>query len=138
MSGGQTDSIVEFFESEAEDSLRVVVSYDENTHDFRYIRNDIQNEYTKREFNKHVDTFRDTENVDQSLESALSVGKHHCSIHLFDEMILFNFTQGDKMGTVVSLDPQAGRDLLQFVTQSLKTFYQEDSKRIKSAPEWTR
>jgi hypothetical protein len=138
MSQGESDPIVEFFKSEAGPSLRVIVNYDENTHDFKHIRESIKNEYAKRQFKKHIEMFRTAESVGQSLETELNVGDHHCSIHLFDEMILFNFTQGDEMGTAVSLDPVAGRDLLQFVTQSLKTFYQKDNERIKSAPDWTR
>jgi hypothetical protein len=40
-------------------------------------------------------------------ESVYELGRLHCGVRLFDEGIVLTFSQGDRVGTSVSLDPEA-------------------------------
>lgn len=130
-----SDQLVEFLREKAGPALRVVARYDGDSYEFRFVRDDIESQYSREELRQHVESFRIDENVAKALERDLIAGDHHCSIRIFDETVILNFTQGAGLGTIISLDPTAGRDLLAFITEALRVL-DSTNEQIKSKPNW--
>jgi hypothetical protein len=130
-----SDRLVEFLREKAGPALRVVARYDGDSYEFRFTRDDIESQYSRAELRQHVESFRMDENVGNALERDLHAGDHHCSLRVFDETVILNFTQGAGVGTIISLEPTAGRDLLSFITEALRVLNTTD-EQIKSKPNW--
>lgn len=130
--------LVEFLQDTAGEALRVVFHYDNKHEDFEilYMRDDILEEYSESELRDHFDTFRRDAHIGKVQQSKLKTGDHHCSIRVYDETLLFNFTLGSRHNTIVSLDPEVGRDLLSFVSQSIDQLSKDSSKINWEPPRW--
>lgn len=127
--------LAEFFEDEVGDALRLVAHYDADTLDIIYLRDDLEDHYSESDFEQTFAIHRREKEEAIQQEAVIDAGKHHCTIRLFDEAIVFNFSQTDSMGTVVSLSPDVGRNLLAFVTTCLQEI-DEHSPQDASAPRW--
>lgn len=131
-------ALVEYLQDRAGEALRVVFHYDPRSEGYEilYMREDIRDEYTEPELERHFDTFRRDSHLAEVQEGELSTGNHHCSIRVFDETLLFNFTHGPDVNTIVSIDPMVGRNLLKFVADSLEHVYAESPDISNRAPRW--
>lgn len=117
----QHEQLVNFLKDRAGPALRVVFQYDSSGEDYEilYMRDNIEKKYSEAELRDHFDTFRRDAYLAGVQETKLGTGGHHCSIRIFDETLIFNFTMGSRYNTIVSLDPSVGRDLLGFVTDAM-------------------
>lgn len=130
--------LVEFLEDRAGEALRVVFHYDTRSEGFEilYMRPDIQDEYSEAELLDHFDTFRRDSHLAGVQQSRLRTGDHHCSIRVYDESLIFNFTLGDYANTIISLDPDVGRDLLGFVGKAMGELKKESGDMDWTPPRW--
>lgn len=129
-------SMVEFLRQDAGPYLRSAFHYDAEEYELLYIRDDVDEQYTDEELQRVVDDWRAKKWDGDEYERLLSVGNLHCTVRLFDEAIIFHFAQGPRVGTVVTLDPQAGRDLVEFVTECLRQLHLGSPQTIENAPGW--
>lgn len=127
---------VEFLKERTRGTLRVVAQYHANGHDLIYVREDIETEYTEYDFRGHMDAFRRDAATGSHQEQQLSAGDQHCSIRVFDETIIFNIIHDKEVGTIISLDPTAGRDLLGFIGTTLEQLHDTTDQEVKSRPDW--
>lgn len=134
-----TQKLIDYFHQRAGGALRVVFHYDNRSEDFEimYMRDDIQSEYSERELETHFDTFRRDAHLAEVQQGKLRTGDHHCSIRVYDETLLFNFTLGQRYNTIISLDPDVGRDLLSFVAESMEQLQDEADALEWDPPGWT-
>lgn len=131
------EQLVNFLQDRAGPALRVVFQYDSAGEEYEilYIRKDIEKKYSETELRDHFDTFRRDAHLAGIQETKLGTGDHHCSIRLFDETLIFNFTLGSRYNTIISLDPTVGRDLLGFVTEAMAELGDTANGQIK-VPRW--
>jgi hypothetical protein len=128
-------SLAAFFRREVGQSLRLVAHYTATSVEFVYLREDLDDEYDERTFRDSFDIHRQDRGAAATQESTIQAGDHHCTLRVYDEAIVFNFSQTDDVGTVVSVTPDVGRDLLTFVTRSLEELHQNSPQRV-DAPAW--
>jgi hypothetical protein len=57
-------------------------------------------------------------------------------VDFYDEAILFHFTQGEEVGTVITLSPEAGKDITQFITECIALLHRSSPQEISNEPEW--
>lgn len=128
-------SLAEFFERRAGSHLRLVAHYEPADVEFVYTREDLDATYSDETFEESFEMHRRDQAAATHQADSLAVGDHHCTLRIYDEAIVFNFAQTDDVGTVVSLDPAVGTDLLSFVTTSLQELHENSPQRVE-APTW--
>jgi hypothetical protein len=98
-----------------------------------FLRSEIEAEYSERELDDLCDYWRDR---DDDEDAPFSVGNVHCTVQFYDEALLFHFTQGADVGTVVTLDPEAGRNIVRFITHCLELLHRDSPQTIEHVPTW--
>ncbi len=99
------------------------------------MRDDVDDLYSPEEMEELVEYYRQ-ENEGQAAEEPFNLGHNHCTVNFFDDAILFHFTQGTELGTVITLEPEAGRDIVGFITNCLKQLHYNSPQDISRAPTW--
>lgn len=132
------ERLVNYLQDRAGPALRVVFRYDSDGEEYEilYIREEIEKKYSEAELRDHFDTFRRDAHLANVQETKLGTGDHHCSIRIFDETLIFNFTLGSRYNTIISLDPTVGRDLLGFVTEAMVELAETTEDRPVKVPRW--
>lgn len=124
-----------FFKQEVGQSLRLVGHYTDAEIDLVYLRADLQQRYDEGDFQQTFAIHRQDKAAAAQQQSVIAAGNHHATLRIYDEAIVFNFAQTDEIGTVVSVTPEVGRDLLTFVTRYLEQL-QTNSPQEVTVPEW--
>jgi hypothetical protein len=95
--------------------LRMVATYDAESIDHLYIRDDVEERRTTEEFGRlHNQLIR--ENLARShLESDFDSGRLRSSMLGFERFLAFHFISDDKRGYVVTIDPDTEFDLVAFI-----------------------
>jgi len=132
---GPADGLVEFLERQAGDHLRGVIQYSENDYSSLYMRTDIDDLYPDEKMEDLCDYYRKQSTV-QNAEEPFSLGNCHCNVSVYDDAILCHFAQGDDIGTVITLEPEAGRDIVGFITECLKLLHLDSPQTIENVPTW--
>lgn len=135
MSIDVSQSLCEFFEREAGPALRLVGHYTRDSVDLVYLREDLEDAYDEDDFRRTFGVHREDKAAALKQQSVIDAGNHHCTLRLYDEAIVFNFAQTGDVGTVVSVDPDVGQNLLTFVTRSLERLHTDSAQEV-TAPEW--
>jgi len=130
------DELVGFLRREAGDYFRGAVYYTETDHEVLFMRDDVADLYTDEELAELFDYYRD-QNRKQAEVEPFDLGSDHCTVHFYDDAILFHFMQRAASGAVITLSPEAGRDIVQFITRCLKQLH-DNSPRSVDAPAWLR
>ncbi|WP_336036824.1 DUF7522 family protein [Halobacterium yunchengense] len=130
------DELVAFLQGEAGEYLRGAVYYSPTDHEVLYLRDDLEDRYGDAELAELFAYYRDQNRKAAAVEP-FDLGTDHCTVHFYDEAILFHFVQPGPSGTVITLEPEAGRDVVQFITRCLKQLH-ENSPQSIAAPEWLR
>lgn len=128
-------ALANFFKQEVGQSLRLVGHYTDDEIDLVYLRTDLQKRYDEADFQQTFAIHRQDKAAAAKQQSVISAGNHHATLRIYDEALVFNFVQTDDMGTIVSVAPEVGRDLLTFVTRCLKQL-QANSPQEVTGPEW--
>lgn len=135
MSTQVSRALAEFFEEKTGTALRLVAHYNDESVEFVFLREDLEDHYTEADFERTFAIHRQEKETAVRQESAVDLGRHHCTLRVFDEAIVFNFAQSGGLGTVVSLSPEVGRDLISFITRCLQEL-DDHSPQDVSAPDW--
>ncbi|UIP00788.1 hypothetical protein Hbl1158_05365 [Halobaculum sp. CBA1158] len=137
MTRGEPNELVQFLQQQAGEYLRGVVHYSDDDYDALYLRDDVADMYTDEELTEFVAYYRE-KNRQLAPDRPFDLGTDHCTISMYDEAIIFHFTQGTDVGTVVTLSPEAGRDVVQFTTDCLEQLYHNSPQEIDDVPTWLR
>ena len=129
--------LVEFLQTRADDYLRGAVHYSADDYETLYMRADVDDLYSPENMEELFRYFRH-KNRDQNRKEPFDLGNDHCTVDFYDDAILFHFTQGEEVGTVITLDPEAGRDIVQFITECIELLHRDSPQEISNAPEWIR
>ncbi|WP_335998526.1 DUF7522 family protein [Halorientalis halophila] len=129
------NELVEFLDDRAGEYLRGAVHYSESDYEVLYLRDDVNERYTDETLAELFEYYRE-QNRAREREKPFDLGNDHCTVDFYDEAILFHFTQGDDVGTVITLDPGAGRDVNQFIVECLEQLHRNSPQRIDAAPDW--
>jgi hypothetical protein len=64
-----------------------------------------------------------------------NIGHHHCTVRTYDRAVPLHFPQGEELGTVVTLDPEAASELNRFIALCLRELA-ATGQDIEHAPKW--
>lgn len=100
----------------AGESLRCIGHYTPEDWSIEYVREDVQAQHSTDEIEEVVEDLRWQAFKKEQAESQYDIGELECSIRVFDQGLVMNFPERDRAaGTVVTLDPEAARQLVGFV-----------------------
>jgi hypothetical protein len=129
--------LVEFLEEKTGEHLRGAIHYSEDGYETLYMREDIDARYSDEDL-ASLSRYYSQQSKVHNTEEPFSLGECHCNVSFYDDAILFHFSQGDSIGTVITLEPEAGRDIVGFITECLKMLHFDSPQSITNAPEWFR
>lgn len=127
--------LVEFLQTRAADYLRGAVHYSADDYESLYMRPDVDDLYSAEKMEELFRYYR-RKNREQNSDEPFDLGNNHCTVDFYDDAILFHFTQGEEVGTVITLDPEAGRDIIQFITECIALLHEDSPQEISHVPEW--
>lgn len=136
MSKGASETLVEFCQQEAGPYLRAVFHYENGEFERLYVRDDVAEQYSESEWDDYFSRLAAEEEDETGQTTALNVGNHHATLRLYDDALVLHFPQGEEVGTMVSFDPEAGRECSKFVLQSLHQLYTSSDQDIPRSPDW--
>lgn len=107
-------SVADHIHDDLGPALRMVAQYDANGIDVLYIRDDVEDRRSEREFaDLHRELLR--ENLSQfQLEAEFHSGPLRSSMLAFEEFVAFNFIADEREGYVVTVEPDVEVDLRGF------------------------
>lgn len=104
MSGSKEEVFVEKLKQEIGERLRVVATYDEESYQAFYIREDIDEMYTGEE-REEIYRERILEGISKEYREGLyRVGELNSVVEVFDESVIFHFPKDDNTGVHISVD----------------------------------
>lgn len=111
-------SLVSYLRRQAGDYLRGVVIYTTDDYDVLYLRDDLHvqqfNEKTERMCNHLKQETRTRE------QRALPFDGFHGTIRFFEEAMVMHYPHTQERGTVITLEPEVGRNLTSFMHECEK------------------
>ena len=107
----------EFAKHRTGDYLLGVARYDKTTFDVVFLRDDVRKERIQSQIDRMLDRLQPEATAAE--ERAFPFGDLHVTVRRFDEAIIMHFPTGNKRGVVMSLEPEATRDLNTFTTECL-------------------
>lgn len=127
--------LVNYLEKQAGRYLRGAIHYSEDEYVTLYMRDDVDALYSDQKMDELTEYYREQNRYDSS-EKPFDIGNNHCTVSFYDDALLFHFTQGDELGTVITLEPEAGRDIVGFITECLEQLHYNSPQEIPEAPTW--
>lgn len=109
------------------DDLRTVVLITEDGWEGIYLREDLKQEYSKSVYGETVELFRPTKDTQFSSDLTLPLGTRHAAIFHHDEAFVMRFRYSWDKHILVSVSPEAGHDLLEFLGDC-RTIIEGDEK----------
>jgi len=133
------DALVEFLLDETGDTLHVVIEYDRSAWEFLFVRDAVRERIEDWEMHadKIFNDFRYEAQRNADREQLLDVGSFHCSLHLFDGLLLVHFSHPDERGIIFGHDPSAASNLTAFVNLCLPHIREHGLSEISTAPAWS-
>jgi hypothetical protein len=119
MSRAIAQELASYLDHRAGEALRAVGHYSEDEYEVVHLRDDLRQQYTDEEIQAIVEDLRWESFTKSSQEGQFHLGGLKCSIQAFEEGVVMHFPYDDQHGTLVSLDPGAARDLMQFIDDCL-------------------
>lgn len=120
MTGDDQAALLAYLEETVGDDLRAVDFFDRDAHESRYIRDDVRELYTDRQF-EHMRIERVLNAFSsRSLEQLYEVGSFRYALRRFEDAVICYFPVGDASGVVVSIDSSAAIDLPAFGDRCLE------------------
>lgn len=109
--------LVKFLLEETGETLYVVVQHETNSWDVLYVRDAVRERIKawERDLGELMDHFREDAKANRQREELFDVGSFHCSLHLFDELLIIHFSQSSGEGILFGYSPQAAPNLTTFV-----------------------
>lgn len=97
------------------EGLRTVVTVGSDDFEVHYLRDDLAQEYSRETFAAVVDTFRLEQPQLSPGTGTLPVGERRAVVHYHEEAFVVQLPVAADESVLVSLTPDAGRDLLTFL-----------------------
>lgn len=114
-----SDEFVAFLTGRAGDYLRSVTRYDASGYDIVYLRSDLDvdaiHDRVDRAHRQIVDARITAED-----EAESDLGETYTTVQIRDELVIINIPQHGSTGTLVSLEPEAARQLTSFLAECVK------------------
>lgn len=112
------DVFVELLLRETGDRLYLVLQYDADSWQYRYVgeRAERLMATADTEFGSLLDQFRREGDQNARLNNALGLDGYDCSLHLFESIVLLHFALSDERGVLCGFDPDAASHLTDFVS----------------------
>jgi hypothetical protein len=130
-----SNELVAFLQKQAGEYLRSAIHYDEEDYELLYLREDLSDIEADTSTDEFVAYYRQ-KSREQDPERPFDLGNDHCTVSIYDEAILFHFTQGANVGTIITLSPEAGRDIIEFTTKCLEQLHRNSPQDIDAVPKW--
>ena len=117
----------EFFEKQADGTLRSIVNYEPDAFEITYLRADITEQYTPSEIESAIDESRMESLSAPIYEDTYSEdhGDLTCIVQCFESVIEMNFVLEDGVGAAVALDEEAMADAQGLVAEARKIVIEE-------------
>lgn len=109
------------------DDLRTVVLITEDGWKGIYLREDLKQKYSKSVYGETVELFRPTVDAEFSSDLTLPLGTRHAAILHHEEAFVMRFRYSLNEHILVSISPEAGHELLDFLGDC-RTIIQGDEK----------
>jgi hypothetical protein len=94
-------------------SVRVIAEYDDEGYDVRYVRDDVEAKLQDVAEEIHDELVMQGMGKEY-LEELFQAGNLHCSVHRFDEVTAFHFSEEEFTGLFVSIDSSSDIPLATF------------------------
>jgi hypothetical protein len=130
------DTLVDFLLGEAGPYLRSAYYFDEQSYEELYLRDDLEGEYSEEELAFLFEEMVNADAEDDPIARIADSSDLRCSIRLYDEMITVLIHHREETGTLVSLEPNAARDLVTFVYRLMSKVSQHSDRSFETAPPW--
>lgn len=117
----------EFFEEQAGEDLRSILTYEEDAHEIVYVREDVAEQYSPEELTESIDTSRLDSLTGPLYEGAFSPehGELTCLVQAFENAVEMNFILDDGVGVGVGLDIHALEDTHGLVADAREILLEE-------------
>jgi hypothetical protein len=130
-----SNDLVGFLRDQAGEYLRAAIHYTDDDYELLYLRDDLDDVEADATTDEFVAYYRQ-KSREQEPERPFDLGHDHCTVSIYDEAILFHFTQDENVGTVITLSPEAGRDIIEFTTNCLEQLHLNSPQEIGAVPTW--
>lgn len=109
MSPEVVSRLEQFFEQRTDGELRSIVTYDKDSVDVVYIRDDVRAQYTDVQLQNAIDSARIESLYAPIYERTFSRdhGDLECMVTCFEHVVEMNFALGDGVGAAVAIDAEA-------------------------------
>ncbi|WP_313693645.1 hypothetical protein [Halorarum halobium] len=108
-------SLVEAFKDVAGGQLRVVATLESIDYEVEYVREDLEDEYTRMDFDRAYQSMMANQVSAEDFKSVGEFGDLDCQLFLFTELIVFLFPSSRYSGVFVSFDREPQFPLLDIV-----------------------
>ncbi|MFC7166656.1 hypothetical protein [Halospeciosus flavus] len=119
------NDLLAFLQRRAGNTLRIVVTYDADGFDLEYVRDDLDRatvDATVSDIHARL-TSKPAPSEDECAEH---LGRRYVSLQLREEAVVLNFPTDPNAGRVVTLEPEAARQLTGFVAECSKRVYSSE------------
>ena len=110
--------LVSYLKETAGDYLRGIVWYDGDEYEIRYIRDDLRTRRLQSDVDKMIDRLRGESRSRE--RRSFPFGEVNGTVRSFEEAMVMHFPSTQGRGTVVTLDPDAARQLNTFIGSCLE------------------
>lgn len=107
------ESLISYLGTRASEYHRRTVQYDENDTDVLHLREDLEQQRLTSQIDRMLRRLRPESTPAE--ERSFPFGELNATVRLFDEAIILHFPRRKDQGVVVSLEPEAARDLNTFI-----------------------
>ena len=114
---------LEYLQNRAGNTLRAVMLFTENNYKHLYLREDLEEIYSKEHYPTIAERLRSETDCTSGTESELQIGELDSITLVFEEAIVLIFPATKTRGAAVSLDRDAGSQLFEFVDEARKRLY---------------
>lgn len=105
--------------------LRTVVIIHGEGHEMHYLRDDLRAEYAKSTFTAVVEAFRLEDAFKNPGIEGTPVGERRAEIQVHENAVVLQFPYSESESILISLGPEVGHDLLQFIGQCRTIVHEE-------------
>jgi hypothetical protein len=109
------DRLTEYVHDRVGDELRTVVVINEDAHEIRYLRGDLQKKYTSETYEAVVDEFRLADPFQSPELAGKPVGERRALIEYHENACVIQFPYSETETILISVSREAGRDLIEFI-----------------------
>ena len=111
----------DFLEDRAGTLYRATVRYDGDSTDVLYLRDDVREDRMRSEIDRMLRRLRPESKSKET--RSFPFGQLHATVRSFEEAVVMHFPIGRDRGIVVSLEPEAAKNLNTFIRRCQKRLH---------------